>query len=223
MSQVREIFFDDTDFQRKSTCFNRSISDTDDDKSSEDIRTATLLKILKLLLEKVNDDDEDDGGTELHKVKCDACGKSPVRGDRYRCLQCDDLDLCAGCFESRTEPKQHKSGHLLVHFRLPNELFGRTVTSDDVTLAKLKQFYAKEVHESVTCDGCKASNFVGLRFKCDSCPDYDLCEKCATKGVATNDHKMAHPLILTSRRVIVEIPADDIELSEKLGSGAFGK
>jgi hypothetical protein len=156
-------------------------------------------------------------------VTCDGCGTSPIPSDRYKCLECHDFDLCAGCFERRVEPKQHKSGHTFVHFRLPNELFGRTVTSNDVTLEKLKQFYANEIHESVICDGCKRDNIAGLRFKCDTCPDYDLCQKCASDGVTTKNHKSTHSLIMTSRRVIAQIPFEDIELGEELGRGAFGK
>lgn len=186
------------------------------------MQTATLLKILSLILQGGKNEDEENS-SEVHRVRCGACGNNPIRGDRYKCLQCDNFNLCAGCFESRTEVKDHKSGHLLVHFRLPNEIFGRAVTDDEVTLEKLKQFYAKEVNDSVNCDGCKKGEFTGLRFKCDSCADYDLCEKCATTGVITNEHQSTHPLILTSRRVIVQIPVDDIQIGDKLGSGAFGK
>jgi len=37
------------------------------------------------------------------------------------------------------------------------------------------------VHEGITCDGCDASPIHGLRFKCVSCPDYDLCATCFNK------------------------------------------
>ncbi|KAF0979388.1 hypothetical protein FDP41_001731 [Naegleria fowleri] len=33
-------------------------------------------------------------------------------------------------------------------------------------------------HYGVTCDGCGEYAFVGRRFKCDQCPDFDFCEKC---------------------------------------------
>lgn len=41
------------------------------------------------------------------------------------------------------------------------------------------------VHMGITCDGCKKRNFVGKRFKCLVCPDFDLCEACE----ANNDHQ----------------------------------
>ncbi|CAE7461516.1 Sqstm1, partial [Symbiodinium pilosum] len=34
------------------------------------------------------------------------------------------------------------------------------------------------VHHGVTCDGCGANPILGPRFKCQTCPDYDLCGAC---------------------------------------------
>lgn len=44
-------------------------------------------------------------------------------------------------------------------------------------------------HVGITCDGCKKYNFVGKRYKCLVCDDYDLCEACE----GTNEHQ--HPMI----------------------------
>eukprot|EP00440_Ansanella_granifera_P064714 gb/GFBE01070165.1/.p1 GENE.gb/GFBE01070165.1/~~gb/GFBE01070165.1/.p1 ORF type:complete len:845 (+),score=232.11 gb/GFBE01070165.1/:1-2535(+) len=35
-----------------------------------------------------------------------------------------------------------------------------------------------EVHQYVGCDGCGQQPLVGKRFKCNLCPDYDLCSAC---------------------------------------------
>ena len=37
-------------------------------------------------------------------------------------------------------------------------------------------------HKGVLCDGCE-TEICGPRFKCITCPDYDLCYKCEAKGM----------------------------------------
>lgn len=39
----------------------------------------------------------------------------------------------------------------------------------------------EQVHSGVVCDGCGGS-VVGIRYKCNFCPDYDLCQACEAKG-----------------------------------------
>ena len=45
-----------------------------------------------------------------------------------------------------------------------------------------------EVHPGVTCDGCQGAVH-GYRYKCMSCPDFDLCSGCEAKGVH-GEHNM---------------------------------
>jgi len=45
------------------------------------------------------------------------------------------------------------------------------------------------VWSSVTCDGCKMEPFIGKRFYCETCSNYDLCSACKEK-----EHE--HELIL---------------------------
>jgi len=45
-----------------------------------------------------------------------------------------------------------------------------------------------EVHAGVTCDGCQGP-VQGFRYKCMSCPDFDLCSGCETDGVH-GEHNM---------------------------------
>mmetsp|Transcript_35081 Transcript_35081/g.47909 ORF Transcript_35081/g.47909 Transcript_35081/m.47909 type:complete len:523 (-) Transcript_35081:159-1727(-) len=47
------------------------------------------------------------------------------------------------------------------------------------------------VHPAI-CDVCE-ERIVGIRFKCFSCPDYDLCEKCEQK--AGEYHDPSHPFL----------------------------
>ncbi|CBY08004.1 unnamed protein product [Oikopleura dioica] len=49
-------------------------------------------------------------------------------------------------------------------------------------------------HESVSCDNCLQNNFEGIRYKCLICHDYDLCERCYSRGAATGNHRPDHPM-----------------------------
>jgi next-to-BRCA1 protein 1 len=161
---------------------------------------------------------------DVHRVPCDGCPTLCIYSDRYKCLQCEDYDLCGDCFEKRRETKQHKSGHAFAHFKIPMELFGEPITkpNDEVTLTKFKERFATIEHTNVTCDGCEKMPIIGIRFKCDTCCDYDLCLECMEKQVVTNEHDTKHSLIVIGKDRFNQIDINDIELGDELGRGAFG-
>jgi len=43
------------------------------------------------------------------------------------------------------------------------------------------------IHTNINCDNCKKNNITGIRHKCYSCSDYDLCDYCI------NFSNMIHP------------------------------
>lgn len=45
------------------------------------------------------------------------------------------------------------------------------------------------MHRSVRCDGCDMSPLRGFRFKCFTCPNYDLCADCYTGQKHSLDHE----------------------------------
>ncbi|KAL5460258.1 hypothetical protein EMCRGX_G033690 [Ephydatia muelleri] len=90
----------------------------------------------------------------LHpSIKCDVC-RGPVYGTRYKCITCADYDLCWVC---------KKNGNHLEH-----------------KMAEIKTPQDR-LHPGVTCDACKGPVY-GTRYKCTTCPDYDLCWSCKRKG-----------------------------------------
>jgi len=193
---------------------------TKNEKEEKAVRDAVLGQILDLI--RTTKAPVDSNGEKHINIQCSSCSEKPIESDRYKCLNCGDINFCATCFESRREMKQHKSGHVYVHYKFPGELFSEPVREDEVTYSKFRQKYADEEHGSISCDGCGKDAIKGLRFKCDTCSNYDLCQDCVDKGKETKSHKTTHPLIIVGRRAIHQIRIEDIELTDKLGGGAFG-
>lgn len=120
-------------------------------------------------------------------VTCDACRQSPIVGTRFKCSVCWNYDLCEKC-----EAKgAHDAAHPLIKLVQPRHCQGRRGL-----WGGRRGHDGQATHFGVTCDGCQQSPIVGQRFKCTVCPDYDLCEKCNTKGV----HDASHPLENTPAR-----------------------
>ena len=51
-------------------------------------------------------------------VTCDACQMSPIVGVRYKCVQCDNFDLCSEC-ESKSNGQYHPVAHSVLKMRVP--------------------------------------------------------------------------------------------------------
>ncbi|CAF2390569.1 unnamed protein product [Rotaria sp. Silwood2] len=171
-----------------------------------------------------NNNEEIDGisSGNTHNASCDGCRSAHIYSDRYKCLQCIDYDLCGYCFEERRETRPHSSGHAMVHFKIPNELFGEHVPCpNDITLAKLNELLAGKQHNT-KCDGCSIQ-IVGVRFKCDTCHNYNLCSKCMQQRVTSKNHQSTHPLVVASNQSLLKININDILKGEVLGHGAFGQ
>jgi len=111
------------------------------------------------------------GSSAIHlNSKCSYCGQSPIVGVRYQCNECIDYDLCSTCEQNYVENKDdsHCSDHSILKIKV-----------------------AKVVHEGVKCDSCGVSPIEGVRYQCQVCDNYDLCEKCESN----DQHPQTHILL----------------------------
>ena len=89
-----------------------------------------------------------------HDVICDNCHMQPIKGVRYKCESCEDFDLCQECRATT------RHNHRFV------QITQTTVDQDAV------------VHTGIWCDNCSINPIKGVRYKCESCDDFDLCQDC---------------------------------------------
>ena len=118
--------------------------------------------------------------TNIHQnITCDGCEMSPIRGDRYKCLFCPDVDFCQTCHS--TSQTNHDPNHLSNHPLLCIK------NSTDYPHASLLQNRSDLIHKGIKCNTCSMSPIVGICYKC-SCGIH-LCEKCEFIGL----HDQGHP------------------------------
>ena len=176
-----------------------------------------VLDVLNLLLSRTRENFS--GGK--HSCKCSYCSKNDFSGYRYKCLECYEYDLCNQCFEKRKFNESHLTSHKVIRFSEPNKsICGTNLKKEDLYLDKLKETYSNARHLNVKCNICKCEPIKGLRFKCDSCVDFNVCEKCSEKSF--DKHKKTHPLIAYCQTVSSEIKINEVKMGSFLGKGGFG-
>ena len=69
------------------------------------------------------------------------------------------------------------------------------------------------VHTGTSCDSCGTANFRGSRFKCQECPDFDLCQPCYEGGRHDRTHPFFHfaavgrlPVVMEARSAPSAVP-----------------
>lgn len=115
---------------------------------------------------------------------CDGCTMSSITGLLFKCLMCPDYDLCGECFSNGPRIDDLIHAHLY----------------------KGWQIDASEAHRhwGFHCDGCSTTPIRGIRFRCMTCDDYDLCEECNGKDPPIHDVRHAMLCILDPRIILSE-------------------
>lgn len=86
-----------------------------DSTDSEDKEGQSLLNLLYRIAEEQARKD----GYVHRGISCNSCNTLPIRGIRYRCVNCADVDLCETCESMQIHPKTH----LFYKVRIPAPLF----------------------------------------------------------------------------------------------------
>ncbi|CAF0723011.1 unnamed protein product [Adineta steineri] len=88
--------------------------------------------------------------TSHNGVSCDSCMKTNFPGRRYKCLLCDNYDLCGSCYDIEAESQNHKNDHPMqcILTETASELFyaGESISRRTVV--------------SLTCPHCGLSGFI---------------------------------------------------------------
>ncbi|CAL4170731.1 unnamed protein product [Meganyctiphanes norvegica] len=131
-------------------------------------------------------------------IFCDCCN-GPVCGFRYKCLICDDYDLCGNC-----ENKIYHTPHPMLRVPSPKSLID--FANKIEVKGESSSYDPTFIHEGVECDGCYCK-VIGYRYKCLICSNYDLCHTC--------EHAGKH-----SQHVIARLPTttSKIEFKSKRGT-----
>ncbi|KAH8835582.1 hypothetical protein DL96DRAFT_1702560 [Flagelloscypha sp. PMI_526] len=111
----------------------------------------------------------------VHSATCDMCD-GRILGIRYKCIACPDFDLCSQCFQ--IAPEQHP-GHAFAKLRDPDDYLPRGPSEP------------QRFHFS-NCDSC-GNGIQGVRYKCTTCEDYDLCQNCEALPIPV--HPASHTML----------------------------
>jgi hypothetical protein len=102
---------------------------------------------------------------------CDAC-YSILDAERqvyYQCLACSNYVVCMNCVPDIRN--NHWPWHRFVARRgVPNEMMW------------------VHMNVGITCNWCQQANFVGHRYQCIDCRDFDVCHRCSI--VASRSHRL---------------------------------
>ncbi|CAF1410641.1 unnamed protein product [Rotaria sordida] len=123
--------------------------------------------------------DQDSNMTIHSNVICDGCDMSPIKGDRYRCLFCPDIDFCQSCKSTSriNYDSNHQYNHPLLCIKDSNEYPKSIYLSNR----------SKINHKNKQCNSCFMKPIIGIRYKC-AC-GINLCEKCEFMGLHDTDHR----------------------------------
>ncbi|CAF1315924.1 unnamed protein product [Rotaria sordida] len=123
--------------------------------------------------------DDQKSNTTIHSnIICERCDMSPIKGDRYRCLFCPDIDFCQSC--KSTSGTNYGSNYQY------NHLLSCIKDSSEYSESFYLQNRTDIDHANIQCNSCSIKPIIGIRYHCIC--GINLCEKCEFTGLHDQSH-----------------------------------
>jgi hypothetical protein len=105
--------------------------------------------------EVVSNEEEKQSDAVHSSVTCDGCQVSPITGVRFKCIVCNDYDLCAACEEGNVHDVQHP----LLKIRVPrsDERAGSPFRGGRRGNNKCRRSFAKFIEDLTIPDRCNCA------------------------------------------------------------------
>ncbi|CAF1425264.1 unnamed protein product [Rotaria sordida] len=132
--------------------------------------------------------DDQKSNTTIHSnIICEGCNMSPIKGDRYRCLFCADIDFYQSC--KSTSGTNYGSNYQY------NHLLSCIKDSSEYSESFYLQNRTDIDHANIQCNSCSIKPIIGIRYHCIC--GINLCEKCEFTGLHDQSHhrtKITNPV-----------------------------
>ena len=100
------------------------------------------------------------GGEPIHRLRCSGCLMEPVIGYVFFCTECSSVYMCEKCFFLQKTSRYHIPSHRM------------EMVMETTGISNIK------------CSNCQQL-LKDVRFQCDSCLMFDLCENCMNNDILT--------------------------------------
>merc|ERR1711963_1076057 len=113
----------------------------------------------------VEDEGAADAELKVHYgVTCDGCENKPITGNRYKCVVCDDYDLCESCEVAGRHPGHNMIKITQPGYIFPQRLFKRMQVLQDRAKNKQEKQEKKEENKGARprSEGCRGGRGRGM-------------------------------------------------------------